>query len=449
MDRSELLDHLTEDVLTYVMHGGYPDQQLASELKYDGLDERFDDYETLVGLHFVLRPDVVRFVEALPDRLRGLKTETENVASVARGKVDGRVNWSATLRERYSRNPRDSSLFVCENRSEEYDIPENLVFKRLLSVIYETLQECEEYLRQDYEWVTDRWHENLELVREMKELFERNVHVRRIRDPEEYEPTERMLQRAADSRSEVYRRAASLLRTYRRTIDGERDAIRELLDETAITPDDDETLLELFVLFKCISTIEDLRDEQFRLRTIESGSQEVARMDGNGTDITLYHDQSAKDRGLSFSPVDEGKPRSELSRPEMVEQEARSVLAHYFKQERRSAYTKRPDVIVLEIREGREYEYLITEVKHSTRKETIQRGIEETLEYLAFLKQDGEFVFDSETDYFGSGWNGMLVVQDIAEETLAFENQREEPIRILQASEVEEKLRTVLENAVT
>lgn len=448
MNREELLDHLTEDVLTYVMHGGFPERRLASELKYDGLDERFDDYELLVRLHFVLRPDVVEFVERLPDRLRSIKTQTENVSTVSRGQINGRINWSDTYRERYSTNPRDQSLFVCENRSEDYDIAENLVLKRLLSVIYDTLEECAKYLRRDYEWVTERWKENGHLIDEMTEVFERNVHVRRIRDPAEYEPTERMLQRAADSRSDVYREAASLLRTYRRTVDGDEEAVRELLEETAITPDDDETLFELFVLFKYVSTIEELKSESFTLRTIESGSQEVARMDGEESDITLYHDSSAEDRDLRFDPlVDDPDPET-LSRMETVEHEARSAVAHYFQEGEGMAYTKRPDVIVLEIGTDDGYEYLITEVKNSTRKQTIRRGVEETLEYLAYLKRDGEFVFDEESGYFGSGWNGLLVVQDVPRETLAFEEQRGEPIRILEASEVEEKLRTVLENVI-
>jgi len=448
MRRSELLDHLTEDVLTYVMHGGFPERRLASELKYDGLDERFDDYETLVRLHFVLRPDVVEFVERLPGRLRSIKTQTENVSTVSRGRIDGRINWSDTYRERYSTNPQDASLFVCENRSEDYDIAENLVLKRLLSVIYRTLEDCVEYFERDYEWVTDRWKENGHLVDEMTEVFERNVHVRRIRDPEEYEPTERMLQRASDSRSDVYREAASLLRTYRRTVSGEQEAVRELLEETAITPDDDETLFELFVLFKYVSTIEELRNESFTLRTIESGSQEVARMDGSDTEITLYHDSSASDAGVRFDPLDDDPDPDSLSRMETVEHEARSVVAHYFKQEDATVYTKRPDVIVLEIGRDEGYEYLVTEVKNSTRRQTIKRGIEETLEYLAYLRRDNEFVFQSDSSYFGSGWNGLLVVQDVPRETLEFDQQNGEPIRILEASEVEDKLRTVLENVV-
>jgi len=449
MNREELLGSLTSDILTYVMHGSFPERHLAERIKFDGLDERFDDYETLVRLHFILRRDVVDFVEELPRHLRQVKTQTENVSRTVRGQVEGRIDWTKTYRERYSKNPGDTSLFVCENRSENYDIDENIVLKRLLSVIYDTLTECGEYLREDYEWVTDRWRENLELVDRMTDVFERNVHVTRIRDPAEYEPTDRMIGRAADSRSDLYREAARLLTAYRETLNGEEGALLELLRSTAITPDDDETLFELFVLFRYIETIERMHDGDVRLRTIESGRQEVARIGaGDGTEVVLYHDTAAGDRGLSFDSTPD-EERSELSRHETVQRKSLETVRQYFRNARFDSKTGRPDVIVLEVERENGREYLITEVKHSTRKETIRRGITETVEYLAFLQQGSEFVFDRETDYVGSGWNGVLVVQDITgEETADFEEQTDQPIRILQASEVEEHLRDVVEQVL-
>ncbi|MFQ3319102.1 MAG: hypothetical protein ACI8UR_001969 [Natronomonas sp.] len=447
MNRDELVAGLSEDILTYVMHGTFPEQHVAQEIKPAGLDERFDDYETLVRLHFILKPDVVDFVESLPQRLRSVKTQTESVRKTSRGHVSGRISWSATVRKRYSTNPKDRSLFVCDDRSENYDIAENIVLKRLLAVIYRTLEDCEQYLRADYEWVTDRWKENLELVETLQRIFERNVHVKRIRDPESYEPTERMLQRAEESRNPVYTEAAAFLRSYRETLDANPEAVADLLERTAITPDDDETLLELYVLFRYVAAIESLRQESFTLSTIATDSQEVARMVDDDTEIVLYHDNSGRDRDLSFRSEEFGKLRGELSRTEMVQREAHETLASYFKNENFHRRSGRPDVIVLEINGEDSHEYLITEVKNSTRPETIRTGIKETLEYLAFLRHENDFVFEADTEYFGSGWNGLLVVQDIdGKETASLDEQRS--IRILQASEVETRLKDILQEVL-
>lgn len=445
MDREHLLRTLTSDILTYVMHRSFPEQHAMERIKPNGLDHRFDDFEMLMRLHFILHPDVVDFVEELPVRLRSIKTQTESVTSVSRGTVDGRIDWHGTTQERYSRNPQDKALFVCEHRSENYDIEENLVLKALLSLIYDTLNECSRYFERDYEWVTDRWKDSLDLVETMTNLFERNVHVRRIRQPQAYEPTDRMIERSVASRQRIYREAAALLSRYRETLAGDADALRELLEQTAITPSDDETLFELYVLFRYVSAIENLSDEEFTLRTIESGSQEVARLTSDDTDeqVVLYHDNSARDRGLSFISNISDKSERSPSRTERIHREAQKIANTYFTEEEFRTATGRPDIIVLEIQQKNQHTYLITEIKYSSRPETIRSGIKETLEYLAFLRQDGELVHD-EPDIFGSGWSGVLVVRDLPDtKTAAVGDQRS--IRILQASEVEDQLQTILQ----
>lgn len=446
MNRDELLDELTQDVLAYVMQGSYPERQFVDEIKPAELGDRFADFESLVALHFVLRPEIVSFVESLPERLRQVKTQTENVSRSVRGHVEGRINWTKTVRERYARNPRDRALFVCDDRTENYDVDENIVLKRLLSVIYHTLVDAESYLRAEYDWVTERWRENLELVDVMLDIFDRNVHVTRIRDPAEYEPTERMLINAEESRHELYRSAASLLRDYRASLGGDESAIRELLATTAITPDREETLFELFVLFKYIGAIEAHQERQFTLQTIRTDKQEVARLDDpdSETEIVLYHDNSARRRGVTFDSSPDGPPE-EFTRHEIVHHESVKTARQYFKNDDLDTHTGRPDVIVIEIDRDDSQEFLITEVKYSTRQETIREGIKETLEYLAFLQQGGEFVYDETTEFLGSGWNGVLVVQDlVGEETASVDEQDELPIRILQASEVKTHLDEVL-----
>ncbi len=449
MNRKEILDQLTDDILAYVMHGAFPERELARTLKPNQLDQRFEEYELLLDLHFVLLPEVVEFVEQLPKRIRSIRTETQSVSRVRRGTVDGKINWGETVKHRYSQNPRDSSLFVCDNRALDYDTGENLVLKRVLAVVHRTLREADAYQHQNYDWVESTWNE--QLVDQLKRIVERNVHVRRIRDPKAYEPTDRMVTEAAHSRQALYRDAASILQTHQRLHDGHPEAIRRLLDKTAITPDDEDTLFELFVLFRFVATLEELSEESATFNTIRSGRQEVARIEGD-TEIVLYHDSSASDQDLSFLAYPD-EESDDLSRTEKVQTTARSVANQYFTDQKFTNHTGRPDLIVLEVNpaesEGREY--FITEVKNSTRTDTIRQGIKETLEYLAFLRVDDQFVFDSDSDraYFGDGSNGLLVVQDLQDETVDLDGQSESEIKILQASELEEKLQQLLVQIVS
>lgn len=456
MKRDDLLEHLTEDILAYVMHGYIPEREIAKKIKHDQLDERFDDFHSLLDLHFILDSNVVSFVRVLPRRIRSIKTQTASVAKSHRGDVQGRINWASTIKKRHTENPKDASLFVCDHRTENYDIDENLVLKRLLSIIYDTLENSEEYLKENYEWVNQRWRENDDLISEFKNVFKRNVHIDRIEDPEVYEPTGRMLVTAENSRHDIYREAANLLKKRRRLHSGDVEEIKNVLDNTAITPDDEATLFELFTLFRFVSALEHLRGKGFKLRTISSGAQEIARMTSGDKELVLYHDNAARDLGVKFLYRPRKDGSSEISRPEKVEEEARKVVDNYFRDKEFGESSRRPDVLVLEIRdrETDKHEFLVVEVKCSTSEKRISEGVKETLEYLAFLKigegDDETFVYDGgEDDWFGNGYNGMLVIQDLKDrETAPVEEQ--ETIRILQASDLlnEEELAGLLGRVV-
>ncbi|MFC4440512.1 MULTISPECIES: hypothetical protein [Natrialbaceae] len=62
------------------------------------------------------------------------------------------------------------------------------------------------------------------------------------------------------------------------------------------------------------------------------------------------------------------------------------------------------------------------------------------------VKINEEYVFGhDDEEYFGSGWNGLLVVQDLQRETASLEEQAESEIKVLQAAELEDQLAQVLE----
>jgi hypothetical protein len=84
-------------------------------------------------------------------------------------------------------------------------------------------------------------------------------------------------------------------RKSQRRIHTSSEAIRALLNETAVTPDYDHALFELFVLFRFIATLEQLQDETFQFQTIARNRQELARIECD-KEIVLYHDNSASDR---------------------------------------------------------------------------------------------------------------------------------------------------------
>lgn len=435
MNREEILDRLVNDIISYKMSGAIAETTIARSLKPDGLDVRFDEYDLLLDLHFVLKPDVVEFVEDLSHALRHLRTETRNVSRLNRGGVTGRIDWQQTIKTRHSKHPRNPGIFVVENRTEDYDIPENLVVKRLLSQIYHTLTQAKDILSEDYEWVQQTWVGDADLIERLEAIVERNVHVRRIREPEAYEPTPRMISRAARSRQSLYRRAADLLTEYRAIHQGDESALRDLLTETIISPDDVSRLFELYVLFRVIDALESSSGSEVSVSTIRKGRDAVAHVQGP-VEVSVYFDQSGPE-SLSFQKRAETPPE-ERTRFEDVHLTADELAAAFFRDDETST-TGRPDVL-LEFRPpSGDPEYLVIEVKYSTNPGTVRRGIQETLEYLAFSTRDDAFLYPDEAPY-GDEVSGVLVIQDTETETVSAVEQGEFPIRIVEAQEAETEL---------
>lgn len=440
MEREDLIEQLAEDILSYVMSGTISETAVTSGLTHTGLDDRFEDYEMLLDLHFILKPKVLSFIRKLPDRLRTLRTETQSVSSTRRGTVDGRIDWGKTIGTRYREAPGDRSLFVVENRSVDYDIPENLVLKYIVTQIYSTLRSADDYLDQEYEWVRRTWGTDPDLVEELTAIVERNVHVRRIRSPEEYEPTERMVGRAQQARESIYREAAVLVEDYWAIHRGEEDAIEELLSQTTITPSSENRLFELYVFFRFVNALEKVHGRPLKVGTIDSNRDSIVSFDDY--DLDVFFDQSGPE-GLRFGsrPEESGEG---FTRFEDVHFQAERVSNKYFMSDM-EARTKRPDIFGLVNADNPdEADYFVIEVKNSKREKTIQRGIKETLEYLAFLKHRDEYVFD-EPSYYGQGVRGVLVIQDLEKDTLPVAQQHKLPIRILQASSLEETLPDIME----
>jgi hypothetical protein len=453
MNEKDIVEELGQDILAYVMSGSRAETEIAQRIKPEDLSDRFVDYQLLLDLHFVLRSDVVDFVEKLSQRLRRIKTSTEVNRKTQRGGIEDSINWGETIKQRYSQNPRDRSIFVCDNKTVNYDIPENVVLVHLVSVINKCLQDSKEFLRNDYTWNEKSWKGEKQLIDRLERIVERNVHIDRIRSPEYYEPTEKMLISAESSRQPLYKDAAELVRKRRQIQEGDQREMAKLLENTAITPDDQSTLFELYVLFRFIETLEDIRNEAVRLKTIRPDQNEIARFESD-PETVLYHNQSAGDRGISFELDESFEEQDNLSRSDRVQKMAKEFSDNYFA-EGVSNYTGRPDILVLEINNDKrnEYEYLITEVKNTTNKDTIKRGIRETLEYLAFLQvekageDDSEYVHpNSEEKLSGSKCKGLLVVRDLDRETQDFDDQSSE-MKVLQASTLRENLDTVIEEA--
>lgn len=444
MDREALLDRVATELFGYLMDGELSRDDLAAAIRPDSLDATFDEYEALVDLHFVLSDPVVSFVERLPERLRQLNTETERDRRVTRGEIRGRIEWSDTYQHRLAGGGTDGAVYVCSRREETRDTAENRLLGYVVERIADALGTAEPYLDGDAAWVEATWEGDPNLRDRFVRLRETNVHLGAIDVPDRREITDRMVRAAATARQPLYRRAAELYRRHREFRRGDEAALRRLLADTTVLPSDEADLFELYVLFETIRALESVAGTDalpgrtvgsHTLHTLVPGrSGPAAAFDGDpGFDV--FYDQSGASLDLSFR-VDPEAPPGEFSRGD--------AAAVYGDRAARELFggsggpnTKRPDVLLAPERPGEDptAEYLVVEVKHSTRESTIKDGVRELTRYLAYMRRDGEPVFDRR-GYQGSGINGLLVVGDVGEEIPSPDEQAHLPVTVVGASDL-------------
>ncbi|WP_049980277.1 hypothetical protein [Halolamina rubra] len=382
----ELVSETASEFVTFLSRGAINERQLSEKLDFADLE--IDDFRRLKRVHFVLSEPVVKFIQQLPQRIRQINKETQRSQTISRGEIEGRIDWGATTKLRNTQSYGNKTLFVCNTPYSEYDIPENLVLKKLLGIIYETV--TEDIKRIDYDWRMDRWDEDL--VRDMERIFERNIHLSRIKDHDEIRINPRTLNAARTSRDRLYTQAYDLFNKYQQLQADEFDdeEVSSLLSETLVEPNDVPTLFELFGVFKLIGVVR--RAFDVGLQPIQDTSEAIARMESETTRVEVYHDTSG-DLAFSESIDDVEPPMPEYLRRyrEMLDEHVQAAKESIDRDVGRNLFDGRPDLLIEVYDTSGDAdsltELLIGEMKYTNSEQTFTDGLKELLEYLKYARE--------------------------------------------------------------
>ncbi|KXA89625.1 hypothetical protein AKJ61_02500 [candidate division MSBL1 archaeon SCGC-AAA259B11] len=284
---------------------------------------------------------------------------------------------------------------MSQNPSKNYDVSENLVLKKLLSIIHTVVdKDLEKPLEKDYNWLK-KLGEEKETVNYLKNVYRKNVHINRIQNPSQYKVSDREISIAENSRKELYKEAAKLLIKYRELMEDRYDEeeLEELLNETLILPGDTPTLFELYSVFKLLCRMK----EDFGLKKIEEGRDAIAIFKEGAKEILVYHDSTGK---MSFHEKVE-KLEGAAPDNEHLERYRKSVLKHAEVIEKlldktdESFYSGRPDILVEYRRDGKLYQLDIGEVKYSESKSVFSDGLKELIQYIYFSRENEEYSLEN------------------------------------------------------
>ncbi len=376
--RTKLIRDVQDNLVTYLGSGEQINQNEISK-KLTKIEYEVSDFTRLLEIRFVISPFVKRYVDTVAKNIQNIKTSKINVSNEARGVVKGSIDWGQTIKARYDRGINDTSIYVTKTPETEYNLPENILVKKLLSIIRDILMDDVKYI--DQNWRRDIWPD--EEINKFDRLYQENVYLNRIRVSSSQQITDSELNAARNARSQLYNEAYDLYLFYEDLLNYtfKNQKTMNLLQECLTVPET-STLFELSCIFSLIEIFKNNYDTH--LVPIKTGMGPIAILQNNRYTLKIYHD--------STGPVDltESIPENPLDDYLM---RYSSVLEQYASfrdiKNQNIIYRGRPDLIITVQKNTEASELnsvIIGEFKHTINKQTISKGTKELIEYLYYSK---------------------------------------------------------------
>ena len=347
------------------------------------------DVEKLLRIHFLLRDDVVAFVEQVPERIRSIKTTTRKENEEQEERIRGRIDWQRTLKARYAQCDRQA--YYVERTERTYATPANLVLYELIGTICAIIDDdVAPALENRYPWFGS-WTQG-RLPEAIRSLYMKNIYLRRIGIEKRAEVTDRMITDTVKARNPLYRDAALLLASYRRLMDYELDPweAKELLEKTFVKPERTEVLFELYWTIQVIKAM--TRDKGKAVFHIIDGSTSiVAEWEDETHRYRLYHDSvgpfTFRER---WADIELPEKDGYLRREGAVVGKWQELCDAYFGTDQSDVlWGGRPDILVEQRPLGTSAtsRILIGEVKYTESPSYAAQGLKELLDYVALIKK--------------------------------------------------------------
>lgn len=416
-----LLDEIGDEFCAYLQSG---DICLNSFFRRIDPTLNINDIKRLLRIHFVLTEDrdgekgVINFVKELPRHLRRIKTSVQQRPDIFEDEIKGKINWQKTYIERNKKNAKSKNLFVCDRIDRDYDISENFVLKKIISVIHSIVYyDLKPAIDNNYFWIKD-WSEDKLLKHTLKNVFFKNIYLRRIKPVEYILLSDREINKVMSSRKKVYRDSAKLLARYNKLMnyDLHLEEAKELLRNTFIHPEKTEVLFELYWVFKIIQAFQK-NSQNVRFNIIDGTNNIVAEWEDKKCKYRIYHNSVGRFRFWeslreASVPEDDGF----FVRESIALKKWEQLSALFFDLNKLdSLWGGRPDIIleISDIHTDRISKVLIGEVKYTDNINYAAEGLRELLEYVSLIKIGQKYCLPKNEIFTSDNIFGYLFVDKV------------------------------------
>ena len=381
--------------MVYYLLGGFVNPVITRGFDIHGA--RALDFDTALKIRFLLDPEVREFLKELEKYLRRIRIEVSREKDLVKGEVRGRIDWARTIQVWASTGFQDRTTLAISRPIRNYDIPENLVLKKTVTILNEFMNEkkVRREIERDY-----NWSKKLQERRRYIKGILRNVHFKRIMDAKAIHITPRMKSQVKRSRKRLYIESCRIFEKYQVVF--LRHELSELLKDTFIDPDNVEKTYELFCLFMIIKTLDVIGWHVEKLEEIVADRGETAVLTQDEHEIRIFYNVTDPAR-LRF--YDRAEPKE-------TKKALQEITKSYFGKERQLT-TRRPDII-LEFRRGQVVkDYVVFEVKYTSNDDYVVEGVYQALHYLYDLKREDERVYFYKKS-LGRGYNAAVIAYKLS-----------------------------------
>ena len=131
-EKEALLAPIFEYMVAYLL-GGYVNPEITTGYNVD--DATGLNLDTALKIRFLLDEATEEFLRKIKVCLRGIRTEVSSEKNRIRGAAKGQIDWKRTIQTWASSRFIDKTLLHVSRPVKNYDIPENLVLKKTISIL--------------------------------------------------------------------------------------------------------------------------------------------------------------------------------------------------------------------------------------------------------------------------------------------------------------------------
>jgi hypothetical protein len=390
----EMIQYASEHLWRYIQHNASLRNKEKTFLTLTGMT--LSNLKKLTDIYFLLSDEVSVFVDkTAPAILNRLSKNSRRENVTLRGKIKGKVLWSKTYTARMA-SGGDPSLFVCQQRSSVFDLPENRVFLYVLRNIHETsshilgskvLENLNWSKKNQGKWTSIIHHIGIQTAKLMKNPYVREISV----IPE---ISEKIIQQTEKARGISYMQLAQTARCLNKSTKQRIDYLYERLSYQMLTPLNQDVLYEISVLYKILEHAKGKGWTEKTINLIGGGSDVLSRLKKKDVTLNVYY---------------QNIPRNFYSNSKY-----KDMMNHY----QVDAGYRRPDIVLEWIQQDKVKRYCIVEIKRSENRTYLIDGLYKLLGYL----KDFEEVFKDTPDSKGIliGWDTKSSSKALGENEVYF-----------------------------